>query len=419
MQVISLKNYFFEKILIILIPFSAIFSIFLLDFSLVLVSISFIIRSIKSREYFYYLNKFFIIFLLFYFYIILRYFFRDHEYESFNSVFFYFRYGLYAISINYFLIKIDNLEKSFLRSVLLAILLLITDGLIQFAFGKNIIGYETIDGNRLSSFFGDESILGSYLLKFLPFLYLIIIKNIDNKKIFLFLFILIALCDLIIFLSGERSSFILSIFLTVYFIIMLKNFRIIRIFLFSLTTLIIIFIYFNSDNMSKRYSKTVTELIKSENHTNNLILDKSLINTKFYMISPTHHNYFLTALNMYKDNKFFGQGPKSFRYLCDDRRFKINKYSCSTHPHNYYIQILAELGLIGFIFLMIFYLYICYKILIIIVSKEIKNNSYMICILSFFLINLWPLTSTGNFFNNWISILIYLPFSFFLISPKK
>ena len=59
---------------------------------------------------------------------------------------------------------------------------------------------------------------------------------------------------------------------------------------------------------------------------------------------------------MFLDNKIFGQGPKSFRYLCNDDRFKINKWSCSTHPHNYYIQLLAETGLIGFftVFLIFF-----------------------------------------------------------------
>ena len=35
------------------------------------------------------------------------------------------------------------------------------------------------------------------------------------------------------------------------------------------------------------------------------------------------------------------------------------------------------------------------------------------------LINLWPITSTGNFFNNWISILVYIPFSFYLYYLDK
>ena len=419
MKFFNLENCFLERAMIVSIPFCAIFSIFFLDFFLLFLSISFVIRSFKEKNYQYYLSKFFLIFIIFYFYILIRYLLRDHSYSSFSSVVFYFRYGFYVIALSYFFNKIKNLENFFLNSILVSVSLLLFDSFIQFIFGTNIIGYEIVDKNRLSSFFGDESILGSYLLKFLPFLYLIITKNLNNKKIFVFTLFLIAFSDIIIFLSGERASFILMVLLTIYFIFMFKNLRLIRIVLFGVTTIIIVSIFFNSDPVSKRYLKTVKEIVKNDDYVNNLILDKSLIDTKYYIISPTHHNYFLTALNMFKDNKIFGQGPRSYRYLCDDDNFKINKYSCSTHPHNYYMQILAELGLIGFIFLMLFYLYICYRIILIIVSKEPKNNSYMICILSFFLINLWPLTSTGNFFNNWISILIYLPFSFFLLDDKK
>ena len=79
---------------------------------------------------------------------------------------------------------------------------------------------------------------------------------------------------------------------------------------------------------------------------------------------------------------------------------------------------LAELGIIGFSFFLLFYIYVIGKIMYILFTKN-EKNIYMICILSFFMINLWPLTSTGNFFNNWISILIYLPFPFLLMSDNK
>ena len=415
---VTLEKYFFEKIIILSIPFFAIFSIFLLDFSLVLLSIIFIIRSLNEKAYKFYLNKFSLIFLLFYFYILFRYLFRESDYDSFNSIVFYFRYGLYVLALYYFFIKIENLENLFLKSVMFAISLLIFDSLIQFFFGKNILGNEIIYNNRISSFFGNESILGSYLLKFLPFLYLILIKNINDKKIFIYILLLIALTDVVIFLSGERASFVLMIVLTIYFIFMLPNLRLIRLFIFCITLFTITVIFFNKDNFAERYSRTINEIVKSENETNNLILNKSLINTKFYIISPTHHNYFLTSINMFKNNKIFGQGPRSYRYLCNEDRFKINRYSCSTHPHNYYIQILAELGIVGFSFLLLFYIYVCTKILYILFTKN-EKNIYKICILSFFMINLWPLTSTGNFFNNWISILIYLPFPFLLMSDSK
>ena len=41
-----------------------------------------------------------------------------------------------------------------------------------------------------------------------------------------------------------------------------------------------------------------------------------------------------------------------------------------------------------------------------------------ICIYSSFLITFFPLIPTGNIFNNWLSIIFYLPLGFF-ISEKK
>ena len=38
-------------------------------------------------------------------------------------------------------------------------------------FGKNLFGYELYDKYRVSSFFGSELILGSYLARFFPILF--------------------------------------------------------------------------------------------------------------------------------------------------------------------------------------------------------------------------------------------------------
>ena len=57
---------------------------------------------------------------------------------------------------------------------------------------------------------------------------------------------------------------------------------------------------------------------------------------------------------MFFDKPLIGHGPKMFRKLCNDKNFKeivVKKsgeqyYGCSSHPHNTYIQLLAETGLI-------------------------------------------------------------------------
>ena len=60
---------------------------------------------------------------------------------------------------------------------------------------------------------------------------------------------------------------------------------------------------------------------------------------------------------MFKHNKIFGVGNKMYRKLCNKDEYFVNDFSCTTHPHNFYLQVLAENGLIGFIILASIFLY--------------------------------------------------------------
>ena len=46
-----------------------------------------------------------------------------------------------------------------------------------------------------------------------------------------------------------------------------------------------------------------------------------------------------------------------FRIICD-KRYNINAFTCSTHPHNTIMQFLSETGIIGTIFYFVSLLYI-------------------------------------------------------------
>ena len=68
-----------EYYLILLIPFSAVISIFFLEVSLIIITGTFLFKSLRDKEFKYFNNKFFLLFLIFYFYILVRYFFIEKE----------------------------------------------------------------------------------------------------------------------------------------------------------------------------------------------------------------------------------------------------------------------------------------------------------------------------------------------------
>ena len=126
---------------------------------------------------------------------------------------------------------------------------------------------------------------------------------------------------------------------------------------------------------------------------------------------------------MYLDNKLFGVGTKMYRKLCQKEKYYVNEFSCTTHPHNFYFQLLAENGLIGFFGILTIFIYtliiIFKKIYYINFQKDniVEYSSLMILIGLF--INFWPVVPSGNFFNNWLSIMIFFPLGFLKYFIKR
>ena len=112
-----------------------------------------------------------------------------------------------------------------------------------------------------------------------------------------------------------------------------------------------------------------------------------------------------------------------FRYNCNEEKYKITFESCSNHPHNNYIQILSETGILGFIFIIIIIFIFSFQILKHLFYKHLKKiyifSDFQLSLLSAVLISLWPIAPTGDFFNNWLSIIYFLPIGLFLNSLYK
>lgn len=408
----SIKEKFFfynlPVVCFLLLPFFLITGPFLSDLSISLINLSFLIYCFKKKNFSYFKNKYFYFFLIFWGYLITNSLINNFNLDSIKISFFYFRYGVFVIAISYLLEFEKSFIKYFFYCIFLCFITLIIDGYYQYFFGENILGWKTLDELRISSFFGDELILGSYLSRLWPLFFALAIYLFKSKdKLFLLFVIIFILSEVLIFLSGERIAFFYINISALFVIIFSKKLLKLRLFTLLSSLLLILIISLFNPNAKERIIDYSLDQMNLNNDNKNI--------NDIYIFSDQHTHHYISAYRMYVDNKFLGVGIKNFRKFCDDKKYEVSELSCSTHPHNTYIQILSETGIIGFLFLIFVFFYFV-KYVIRHMLLKFKGNYYFedfeICILSGILLYLWPLVPTGNIFNNWLNIIsiIYLPF---------
>ena len=430
-NILSFLSHNFSAILFILIPYSLIFSIFLTE------TIFLILTFLSLKKNHFKLKKLFLenniikMILIFYFIVLFSSIYNQSKFEIILKNLAYIRFIFYAISISFVLDEFKYLKKYFLYSLLSCYLLLFFGSVYEFIFKKYCIFFDEssianftnelrfcsnkyfignlIRPDRISSFFGDEMVLGSYTARILPLVCFLIFNQFENsgKKMLIFYFI-VFISTLIVLLSGERVSlFYLIIFLAItllYINIKYKNLLYLILILSSFCI-----VYFSPILKDRIYKQTYSQIFKEEG------------DIKFF--SKEHQSHAISALKIFKDNVLIGIGPKNFRYECRKEKYNTSVFSCTSHPHNFYIQLLSETGLIGLLIPLFFLVYIMNffikNLYIKILNK--KNNTELkdIFIFTSFLITLFPIIPTGNIFNNWLSIIFYLPLGFFIHSKKK
>ena len=261
----------------------------------------------------------------------------------------------------------------FCLSLLTVFIFVQVDSYVQYFYGKNFFGFEfdRFTQARLSGVFNTEWILGSYISRFLPILLaLLIFSFTDSLKLKIVSMILLISSDILIFLSAERTAFFYLILTTLMMIIFLQSFKFLRIFCLILSMILIVIISFSSNVSKKRViDKTFDDLITDDG--------------KIAIFSIQHQVIYETSIKIFKDNKFFGIGPKNFREICKLEKYKSftdedgSVDGCQTHPHNTYVQLLTETGLIGIVPIIFIFFYVSSILFNQFYFLYFKNKSYM------------------------------------------
>ena len=368
----------------------------------------FLIYLLKNNNFYYFNKKPFILFLLFCVISTLISLKSENISLSIESALFYFRIGVFSCFIWYLIDRDKSILIYFYYSLIICFSDLVIDGYFQYFTGENLLGFK-MSKFRISSFFGDELIMGSYLSRLFPLLFALFLVKKKKKFEIYFIGILFILVEILIFMSGERTAFFFLNISTVFIIVLIKEYQKFRLATFIIAIICITIVSFSSSNLSIRMFKKPAE---------NMGLIKS--SKKPTIFTPIHDSHIRTAYNMFKDQPLLGHGPKMFRLLCKKEQYAVGVSPCASHPHNFYVQLLAETGVVGFLFLFSAFGYVLYtafrQLKSIILKKKRHLSDYQVCLLACLWITVWPLTPNGNFFNNWLMITYSLPVGFYLQS---
>ncbi|WP_435149226.1 oligosaccharide repeat unit polymerase [Candidatus Pelagibacter bacterium nBUS_32] len=367
----------------------------------------------KSKNFFQYLkDPIIFILILFWLYLILNSLINFEKDPSFSRSIFFVRFPLYIISITFFINNLNiSLNKVF-KYWLIIIIIICIDLFFQFFTQNNLFGYEAIrqgEFYRLGGFMDDELKIANLIFHIGALVFSFFFsKNYFEKKIislkslFFLLFLIIT-----VFITAERANFVTIISFVVIFIILMafenKKFFFTMIILFSV---LISIPMISNDNLSNRMTNSLIEkvaLFKIEPNKN-------------YLNKKSHYfTHYSAAYQIFKRNILFGVGLKNFRTYCNDETLNkeidpiFHTKKCATHPHNFYFEILSEIGLIGFVLLLFFFVFLFFKV----VKNFIITKNYFLILNSFIiLVYFIPFMPRGSFFTNWNAIIFWTVVAF-------
>lgn len=405
-----MQNLKIERLLEFLVIYFPVFFFlrsFTLNSVLAIISIIFLYICIKNKLnlFSYNINKLFFLFII---YLSISQLFIYDDYKFFFKSLFLIKF-FFLINATIFVwskISFKKLEQK-LKYLNYTFIIFIIDIYYQYIFEKNILGFlpgfcsgPNNECFRFSGIFGQELIAGAYISVVLmsSFVSTILIK----KKFFNYLIPIILLIT--VFVTGERTALIFTlIFVILFYIIAFKDIKN----KLKIISIIFVSLYFSNnflftDTTKNRFSYNTLKDLNIINHdlTKLTLFDK-------LRLTPwgLHYN---AAILIIMDKPIFGNGFKSFRYKCADydylkyalepeKRLRVSGYEvCTTHPHQFHLEILADSGFLGYL---IFLSLIVYYLKDIYILTNKFENKYHILIFLFLLILIFFPRPTGSIFS--------------------
>ena len=388
--------------LIFFLPIALIAGSLIINITIFLIIFLFLFELYKKKRFDFILNKDLYFLLIIYLYIVINSIFISQNSNGIIPAIGIIRFIILAFALAYYM-KLENnkYEKKIYNFWALVLIVVTIDIFFEYKFGHNLLNFKSDYPGRLASFTGSELKIGGYYFGF--FLLSLSFFYSHKKKYFYPLFVSLLIASLLI---GERSNFIKVFFISNIFLFITYKASIIKkIILLVIGTIIVSTVLFKHEPTKTRFLDEILQRV------NNI----GILN---YLKTNKHGLHYVTAIEVFKQHKLFGIGFKNFRNESHKEKYNINneRNVWAPHPHQIHFEFLSELGLVGYLTLILLLIYYITNGFII---YNKNKNLYLLSASLFTLATIMPLIPSGSFFTSFTASIFWINFSIILKNVIK
>ena len=293
---------------------------------------------------------------------------------AFTEAFIWFRFPLFAMACVFWLGTDKRLIYAMLSTTVAAMLVMCVILSAELYFVGQVQG-------RLSWPFGDLT-SGNYLAKVsLPSFLVMIALAVSARPNIAGIAALLSIVSLIFsILTGERINLLIRACAGMLAGLMWRP-KWNRYFLLVAIEIVAVVLLFQvSPEMSKRFVTTFINQLPTQSE------------------SP-YYRSMMPGIVAFQQAPILGVGTAAFRELCPDIISNRQDLKCHTHPHNFYIQLAGETGIIGLITGTIFFISI---ITVCFLARRRNPDNVFVAVAFIVPFSLfWPIASSSDLFGQW------------------
>lgn len=303
------------------------------------------------------------------------------------------RWPLFAAALAYWLLTSRGRQKHFLIALLFTSLFIALDTGWQYVTGADWFGIPIAPENRLTGPFRNP-VAGIMMVRveFILLLALAVFSSLQSayRQVLFIVGILLSFL-LLIFITGERMAFMLCVSASLLVLLGLALQYPARQKLVVLGGLLLILV--------------IIALMLLLPETSQRMVFSTVEKLQNFRESD-YGQVFRGAFEVLQHYPWFGSGLHSYQAVCTELAVMANTSIACTHPHNLYLHIGAETGIVGVSLFCLLVLGIFHQAL----ASLWRQKSWLLVTISaaILLLSFWPLIGGISLLNNWVAALVWL-----------